>query len=686
MKLAPALIATVFGIAPIVALVQNQQMLALPATQVNNIARQFTVVIDGQNPGSGVIIGRKGNTYTVLTARHVVATPDEYGIVAPDGKRLPINYNTAKFLPGVDLATLEFISTNTYQIAKLGDSSKVIGGSNIYVAGFPTLSNNQFQGFFAFTSGQVVANSERPLADGYALLYSNNTLPGMSGGPVLNEEGEVIGIHGRGLTEKPTSAPTVNPDVSLKTGHNLAIPINTYLRWAASTTASPIATAASSPIPVGQPTADDVIVQAADKMKKKDYRGVIADLDQLIARDSNNAEAYKLRAEARWNLNEHQSALADFTQAIRTNPKDMNAYQRRAVLYESDLKDYQAALADLSQIIRIKPNDADGYRARAGFHMRRQNFQVAIADLNQAVLIAPNDTNAYSQRAGVYESNLKDYQAALADLSQIIRIKPNDADGYRARAGFHMRRQNSQAAMTDLNQAISAAPNDIWAYLARAYVLVLSKDYMNAIADYDRVIRIAPQHANTYKLRGNLRIRLKDYKGAMSDAEEMIRVSPIPANNSTAAGNNRSEAYELRGNVRLQMRDYLGAIADYDTAIRLDSTYNLSTYVNRGRTHFYLKDFKSAIIDYEKIIRTDFGSKRDSLVHLAFAHNYRGEIREKLNDYRGALVDYQRAVAVASDFQAYASKQIGSSLLLPNPEALEIATQNLQRLSRQLKQ
>jgi serine protease Do len=45
----------------------------------------------------------------------------------------------------------------------------------------------------------------------------------MSGSPVLNENGEVIGIHGRAET-------TVDKDSnSISTGNNLGIPINTFV-------------------------------------------------------------------------------------------------------------------------------------------------------------------------------------------------------------------------------------------------------------------------------------------------------------------------------------------------------------------------------------------------------------------------------------------------------------------------
>jgi S1-C subfamily serine protease len=61
--------------------------------EVDRIAEQITVRIDSRNNGngSGVIVAKKGNTYYVLTASHVVKNPDRYQIVTSDGQQYPID-------------------------------------------------------------------------------------------------------------------------------------------------------------------------------------------------------------------------------------------------------------------------------------------------------------------------------------------------------------------------------------------------------------------------------------------------------------------------------------------------------------------------------------------------------------------------------------------------------------------
>jgi S1-C subfamily serine protease len=105
MKFTYPLVATLFGSVAI-ALVQPHVAVAMKSpTQVADIARQVTVQIDGQNPGSGVIIARQGQTYYVLTSAHVVETADEYDVVTSDGKKNQMDYKLVRKFPNnVDLA------------------------------------------------------------------------------------------------------------------------------------------------------------------------------------------------------------------------------------------------------------------------------------------------------------------------------------------------------------------------------------------------------------------------------------------------------------------------------------------------------------------------------------------------------------------------------------------------------
>ncbi len=204
------IISILFVLLPSISNAQNYK-------RIDQIAREITVLIDGCNSGSGVIYQREENTYYILTAQHIFEnSTDGCLAIAPDGKRYRINgSNIITPIAGVDLAVFSFDSDQNYQQAIFGNSQQA--DTSIYIAGAPAPSAAIPKRTVIVTPGNIVG--KQPPQEGYELIYSNATKKGMSGGAVLNEQGQVIGIHGQGDREGGD-----------KTGLNLAIPIETFLK------------------------------------------------------------------------------------------------------------------------------------------------------------------------------------------------------------------------------------------------------------------------------------------------------------------------------------------------------------------------------------------------------------------------------------------------------------------------
>ncbi len=206
--------------------------IVLTEEQVDAVASQTTVVI-GQglqkgdieaqrewNPGSGTIVARNGNRYYVLTALHVVRTRDTvYGVRTSDGEvHLVDDVNTdrniyplgreadefGETISGLDLAVVEFESDHNYPIAVMGDSATMTPGEPIFVSGWPTPDDFDARRVRVTEEGELTAMFPPADDGGYSLLYSNETRRGMSGGPVFNASGELIGVHGRGRAIEQT--------------------------------------------------------------------------------------------------------------------------------------------------------------------------------------------------------------------------------------------------------------------------------------------------------------------------------------------------------------------------------------------------------------------------------------------------------------------------------------------------
>lgn len=217
--------------------VTQQPAAAQSAEAVAKVAQAITVRLKGATQGSGVLLEREGNRYTVLTAWHVVSDQkpgEELDIYTSDGQRHPTEKGSIKRLGDVDMAVMNFSSPNSYELAKVGEVMVLSMGSQIYVSGFPLPSSAVPTRLLRFKSGLVEAIATVNIPSGYQLLYSNPTLPGMSGGAVLNAEGQLIGIHGLGETD---SKMTEQEGVAVKTGTNQAVPIFYFGKFAEGTTA-----------------------------------------------------------------------------------------------------------------------------------------------------------------------------------------------------------------------------------------------------------------------------------------------------------------------------------------------------------------------------------------------------------------------------------------------------------------
>jgi S1-C subfamily serine protease len=201
------------------------------ASDVARLAQAITVQIAGSgSTGSGVLINKNGNRYTVLTAMHVLAGQagsETLEITTYDGKRYPVKTSRISKVDNADIASIVFASDVDYQVAKVSRTFQPSVGEPVFVAGYPLPTSAVPESLWRFLKGDVISYSSRDLPGGYRLLYSNPTLDGMSGGPVLNQAGELIAIHGRAEINDRRSDELGKP---VPTGTRQGIPVDTYCR------------------------------------------------------------------------------------------------------------------------------------------------------------------------------------------------------------------------------------------------------------------------------------------------------------------------------------------------------------------------------------------------------------------------------------------------------------------------
>ena len=158
---------------------------------------------DGLSCGTGCIIDKSG---IILTSAHVVDVGSSVVVTMNNGE----NY-TAKLLRKMgenkDIALLKIDTNKNLKTVKLGNSSKIKVGEKVLAIGNPF-------GFSGTLTQGIISRID----------YAKNRIqtdaainPGSSGGPLLNEKGEIIGIN----------QAIYNPDNNISNiGIGFATPIN----------------------------------------------------------------------------------------------------------------------------------------------------------------------------------------------------------------------------------------------------------------------------------------------------------------------------------------------------------------------------------------------------------------------------------------------------------------------------
>jgi serine protease Do len=158
---------------------------------IDGLGRPRSRSVPTQGQGSGVIVSHEGH---VVTNYHVVAGQQQIQVTLPsdDGK-------SGKTLPALligedrllDIAVLKIESDGTkFQPLKFGDSSQVRRGQLVFAIG------NPFGLGETITQG-IISAVERSLSDTQRDLFQTDAAinPGNSGGPLVNLQGEIIGIN-----------------------------------------------------------------------------------------------------------------------------------------------------------------------------------------------------------------------------------------------------------------------------------------------------------------------------------------------------------------------------------------------------------------------------------------------------------------------------------------------------------
>ena len=191
------------------------------STIFGNIERSDELAVAGE--GSGVIYKKDGDTAYIVTNNHVISGAEKIDILLASGEKLSGELVGADTYS--DIAVIKIAADKVTTIAEFANSDTIKVGETAIAIGSPlgsVYANTVTQGIISSLSRTVTSQTEDGQTISTNAIQTDTAInPGNSGGPLINIQGQVIGINSSKITSSSVSSSGVAVE-----GMGFAIPSN----------------------------------------------------------------------------------------------------------------------------------------------------------------------------------------------------------------------------------------------------------------------------------------------------------------------------------------------------------------------------------------------------------------------------------------------------------------------------
>jgi tetratricopeptide (TPR) repeat protein/tRNA A-37 threonylcarbamoyl transferase component Bud32 len=145
----------------------------------------------------------------------------------------------------------------------------------------------------------------------------------------------------------------------------------------------------------------------------------LPDFDVAARLDPKNADVFKNRGIAYLNLLRFDEALADLKHALELDPEHPEPFKKvlgetyaRRAYEQAQAKKWKEAIADFDQAIQSDPANAGYFDKRGSMHFNLSEFEEARKDFTEAIRLDPNQPAYFLHRGFTYEALGKKDEAA----------------------------------------------------------------------------------------------------------------------------------------------------------------------------------------------------------------------------------------------------------------------------------
>ncbi len=438
---------------------------------IKNISKSIfpgvVVIKTKDSSGSGFVVGHFDGKTQIITNSHVIGVQKKVLISWEDGNEdiARVILNAGGRTEKTDLALLE-VEGILGTVLPLKETAPEIG-EDVIALGSP-------EGFdFSLTKGVISS-----MRDSANIIQTDTALnPGNSGGPLIDQFGCVVGVNTFKLEDS--------------VGLNFAISSKVTSRFL------------SKYIPVKNLNTNKQrdVKNISDLQRAKNFVEFGGDdqkvilLSTLALLKKEDHEAYYVRALAKSNIGENNSALNDLNKALEMSPKNTKYLQTKGEIFS--LLDQQIKAKEVfDYLIELDPKEANyfSYRGIANYFLwfkEGKKYGItrepAISDFKKAIELDPYNPKNYLL-LGVANYSLVNPAKSIGFYDKAIKVDPSYSLAYLRRSRAKEYSRDVFGSKLDVLKFKELVPNSVIAPYKLATLEYGDKNYELALEYLDQAI------------------------------------------------------------------------------------------------------------------------------------------------------------------------------------------------------
>jgi len=535
--------------------------------------------------GKGVIVSSDG---LILTNYHLICLAHSAKVHLAVGKiRKKVEWKDV-FAPGYERAGTEKIKTKKpkgkwvnvegvvgvdknldfvvlkigkkgYTALQLATSDKFeIGDKALIIVGEESIAEGTITGLKNLIGTKIIAQINIPFS------------PEMSGSPLFNSKGEVIGI---------ASYITDNSKLILPASY--ALPLIKKEKG----------------IPLSKAVHEDYFLTSEGLYLKgiaysimENYTTALSLLEESLKKNPNNPFTYSQVGFLYSKTNRYEKAVEAYREAVNMNPNDYKAFFGLGIAYIR-LNQPQQAVAPLTQCTTINPQFPDAFYNLGLVYETLGELEKAAEAYQQFIKINPGPAWTGLNQLGSVYVKLGQYEKAIPAFQEVMKSNPSDLKAtYNLAYSYDMSGQYDLAAPL-YRKLMSLNPKDAKAYYSLLFRLYdKAGQYEKAIEVCQEIISQSPDNPNDHYNLGIMHFKLQDHEKALEAFHQTLSLS-----------HTFDPAYYNIGLVYFNQKKFTEAIDAFTKFSKLKPD-NPDAYYNMGVGYLQLKKYDDAIKPLQRVI------------------------------------------------------------------------------------